>query len=117
MSKNGCIEEKESPAANLLAVSKKATGLSSFTLFQLKSVFERFADSAADLVVAVSIGVKGNRLKGVDVNLAILHDGLLNRGSHNLSDHTQPGFVALVLDEFTLNRNGKLVDDRSVHQF
>jgi hypothetical protein len=27
MSKNGCIKEKESPAANLLAVSKKATGL------------------------------------------------------------------------------------------
>ena len=27
MSKNRCIKEKESPAANLLAVSKKATGL------------------------------------------------------------------------------------------
>ena len=27
MSKNGCMGEKESPAANLLAVSKKATGL------------------------------------------------------------------------------------------
>ena len=27
MNKNRCIKEKESPAANLLAVSKKATGL------------------------------------------------------------------------------------------
>jgi hypothetical protein len=27
MSKNGCMGEKESPAANLLAVSKKAAGL------------------------------------------------------------------------------------------
>ena len=32
MGKNGCIEEKESPAANLLAVSKKAAGLPYFVL-------------------------------------------------------------------------------------
>ena len=58
MSKNGCMGEKESPAANLLAVSKKAAGLSSYILFQLKSVFERFADTLCNLVITMGVWIK-----------------------------------------------------------
>ena len=64
----------------------------------------------------MGIGVESDRLKGVNVDLAVLHVGLLDRCPHNLSDHAQPGFIALILNKLTLNRNGKLMDDRGVHQ-
>ena len=85
---NGC--KKESSVANLFTMSKKATELLLFTLFYSQSVFKRLTDSATDLVVTMGIWIEGNHFKRIDIDLAILHVGLFNRGSHNLSNHAKP---------------------------
>ena len=85
-------------------------------LFQLHPVLEGFANALGDKVVAVSVGVEGDGLQGVDIHFAVLHLVGLHGGPQHLADNTQTCVITLVFNEFALHCDGQLVDDGSIHQ-
>ena len=86
-------------------------------LFQRETVLEGVPDPLRDLVITVGIRIKGDGVDQRHVKLAVDHDAAVRGDIDDLSDHTAAVFARLILDEFALEAQRKLVNDRCIHGF
>ena len=84
----------------MLCLTKSSGGL-----FQLQAFFKSICNSCTDFIIAVGIGVKGDRLKGINIHLIIFEHRFLNGCSKDFADHPKTCFIALVLNKLTLDGN------------